>query len=127
MVPGLTGKAEIIVGKKDLFKKLDSSIDVLSTYRVIELLESAAINAIKDFLKPGQLSLGISFNIRHLSPTPLGMKVTGHALLNRVENNRLMFLVNAYDENGKIAEGEHERKIIMKENFIRRLEAKRHK
>ena len=126
MLPGLTGKAEIIVSKKDSVKKLGKdSLDVLSTTRLVELIESAAIDAIKDFIHPDQLSLGASINLKHLYPTPIGMKVTAHALLNRIEKDRLIFLVNAYDERGKIAEGKHERIIVQKGKFLKRLKNKK--
>lgn len=122
MVPGLTGKAEMILKKDNLEKSLtENSIDVLSVSCLIELLEAASINAIKDFIYPDQINLGTSIKLSYISPAPIGMKVIAHALLKRVENNRLFFLVNAYDEKGKIADGEHERIIISKENFLKTL------
>lgn len=128
MVPGLTGKVEMIVSREDLVKNIDKDLwDVLSNSRLIELLESASIDAIKDFINPDQISIGKSIKLIHLSPTPIGMKVTAHALLNRIDKNRLIFLVNAYDEKGKIVEGEHERLVISKEKFLKILENKRSK
>ncbi len=53
------------------------------------------------------------------------MKVMAHALLNRVEKNRLYFIVTAYDEKEKVAEGEHERVLVMKERFLQKIEKKR--
>jgi predicted thioesterase len=76
-------------------------------------------------MAPDQLSLGTQVKIKHLSPTPLGMKVTAHALLKEVDNNRLFFLVDAYDEKDKVAEGEHERILVSKERFVQRVEKKR--
>jgi predicted thioesterase len=63
--------------------------------------------------------------IKHLSATPLGMKVTANALLKGVEKNRLLFLVDAYDEKGKVAEGEHERVLVSRERFLQKVEKKR--
>jgi predicted thioesterase len=62
--------------------------------------------------------------IKHLSPTPLGKKVTAHALLKEVDKNRLLFLVEAYDEIEKVAEGEHERILVPKERFLQKIERK---
>jgi predicted thioesterase len=126
MVPGLIGKTEMVVKAEDLVSRLGSvNVDVLSTPRLIQLLEEAAIEAIREFIPPDHLSLGTQVRIKHLSPTPLGMKVTAHAILKEVENNRLFFLVDAYDEKEKVAEGEHERFVVPKEKFLRRLERKR--
>jgi len=126
MVPGLIGKSEMVVREEDLVSRLGSvGVDVLSTPRLIQLLEAAAIQAIEDYMVPDQLSLGTQVKIRHLSPTPLGMKVTAHALLKEVDSKRLFFLVDAYDEKDKVAEGEHERILVSKERFVQRVEKKR--
>ncbi len=126
MIPGLIGKAEMIVKEEDLVSRLGNiSVDVLSTPRLIQLMEEAAINAIQDIIPPDQLSLGTQVKIKHLSATPLGMKVTGHAILKEVHKNRLLFLVDAYDEKEKVAEGEHERVFVSKEHFNQKVEKKR--
>jgi len=126
MVPGLIGKTEMVVKKEDLVSRLGGvEVDVLSTPRLIELLEAAAIDAIQEYIPSDQLSLGAQVKIKHLSPTPLGMKVTAHALLKRVDKNRLFFLVDAYDERDRVAEGEHERILVSKEPFLQKVEKKR--
>jgi fluoroacetyl-CoA thioesterase len=126
MIPGLTGRCEMIVQEEDLVSRLgDISINVLSTPRLIQLLETAALEAIRDHMPGGQVSLGTEINIRHLSATPVGMKVTANALLKGVEENRLHFLVDAYDEKEKVAEGEHERILVSKERFLEKVKKKR--
>lgn len=126
MVPGLVGKSEMIVKEEDLVRQLgDVPVDVLSTPRLVQLLETAAVEAIQDFIPPDQVSLGTEVKIKHLSATPLGMKVIANALLKGVEKNRLFFLVDAYDEREKVAEGEHERVLVSKERFLQKVEKKR--
>ena len=126
MLPGLNGISEMVVAEEDLVSHLGGvSLDVLSTPRLIQLLEAAAIEAIKDHVPDKHVSLGTRLNIRHLSATPLGMKVTAHALLKGLEKNRLFFLVDAYDEKEKVAEGEHERVLVPKERFIQKVERKK--
>jgi len=126
MIPGLTGRCEMIVQEEDLVSRLgDISINVLSTPRLIQLLETAALEAIRNHMPVDQVSLGTEINIRHLSATPVGMKVTANALLKGVEKNRLHFLVNAYDEKEKVAEGEHERVIVSKDRFLEKVKKKR--
>ena len=126
MIPGLMGKAEMIVKEGGLVRRLGNSpIDVLSTPRLIQLMEEAAVNAIQDIIPPDQLSLGTEVKIKHLSATPLGMKVTGNAILKEVHKNRLLFLVDAFDEKEKVVEGEHERVFVSKEHFRRKVEKKR--
>ncbi len=116
----------MVVKEEDLVSRLgDVPVAVLSTPRLIQLLEAATIEAIRDFIPEDQVSLGTEVKIKHLSATPLGMKVTANALLKSVEKNRLFFLVDAYDEKEKVAEGEHERILVSKERFSQRLEKKK--
>jgi fluoroacetyl-CoA thioesterase len=126
MVPGLIGKSEMIVKNEDLVSRLgEVAVDVLSTPRLIQLLEEAAIEAIHEFIPTEKVSLGTEVKIRHLSPTPLGMKVTANAILKGVDKNRLFFLVDAFDELEKVAEGEHERVLVSKDQFLQKVEKKR--
>ena len=126
MLPGTNGVSEMVVAEEDLVSHLGGvSVDVLSTPRLIQLLEEAAVDATKDFIPDEQVSLGTRVNVKHLSATPLGMKVTAHALLTSVEKNRLFFMVDAYDEKEKVAEGEHERILVPKDRFLQRVEKKR--
>jgi predicted thioesterase len=126
MVPGLNGVAEMVVAKEDLVSRLGGvALDVLSTPRLIQLLEAAAIEAIKEFIPDQQVSLGTRVNIRHLSATPLGMKVNAHALLQSVEQNRLLFMVSAYDQKEKVAEGELERVLVPLARFLQKVEEKK--
>ncbi len=126
MFPGLSGMSEMIVEREDLVSQLgDMAVDVLSTPRLIQLMEAAAVNAIKAYIPADRVSLGTRIDIRHLSATPLGMRVTAHALLKTMENNRLIFMVDAHDERDKVAEGEHERIVVSKERFLQRVERKK--
>lgn len=126
MVPGLIGKSEMVVREEDLVNRLGNiDVKVLSTPRLIQLLEAAAIQAIQEFLPSNQLTLGTQVKIKHLSPTPLGMKVTAHALLKEVDGQRLLFVVDAYDEIDKVAEGEHERLVVSREGFIQKVNRKK--
>lgn len=126
MYPGLMGKSEMIVREEDLVSRLGGiNVDVLSTPRLIQLLETAAIEAIQGFLQPDQMSLGTRVKVRHLSPTPLGMRVTAHAVLKEVDDKRLLFWVDAHDELEKIAEGEHERILVSRDRFLQKIEKKR--
>jgi fluoroacetyl-CoA thioesterase len=126
MVPGLTGTCDMVVKEEDLVSSIGAAtIYVLSTPRLIQLMEAAAIKATEGYMSSGELSLGTRVNIQHLSATPLGMKVTARALLKRVEKNRLFFLVDAYDEKEKVAEGEHERLLVSKDRFAQKVAKKR--
>ena len=126
MYPGLMGKSEMIVREEDLVSRIGGvTLDVLSTPRLIQLLESAAVAAIQGFVRPDQISLGTLVKVRHLAATPLGMRVTAHSVLKEVDDRRLVFWIDAHDELEKVAEGEHERVLVSRERFIDKVEKKK--
>lgn len=124
---GLKGEMEIIVQESDTARANagESLPPVLSTPRMIGFLERTAHLSILPYLSEGQSSVGSLVNIRHLAATPVGMKVHFHSELLVAEGRRLLFRVEAWDEQDKIAEGEHERFIIDQTRFNERLEKKR--
>jgi len=98
---------------------------VLSTPRMIGLLEFTCQLLVLPHLAEGQTSVGSQVNVRHLAATPEGMTVRLRAELLEVDRRRLRFMVEAWDSLEKIGEGEHERFIIDKDRFDARLEEKR--
>jgi fluoroacetyl-CoA thioesterase len=87
-------------------------VKVLATPFVVTLLENAAHAVMKPHLPPGAGTVGTMVEMKHLAPTPLGMKVRAKATLVETDGKRCLFQVEAYDEVEKIAEGRHERFII---------------
>lgn len=124
--PGLTAETNLIVQESDTARSSGGETlpSVLSTPRMVALMESTAHKAILPFLEDGQSSVGTVVNVRHLAATPVGMAVRVRAELLSVEGRRLKYRVEAWDSVERIGEGEHERFIIDTQKFIQRLETK---
>lgn len=97
---------------------------VLGTPYLISQLEMTARNSVKPFLEEGFDTVGARVDVRHLAATPLGMNVTFRSELVGIEDRRLLFKVEAFDERDKISEGTHERAIINVSRFAQRVQAK---
>jgi Predicted thioesterase len=97
---------------------------VLSTPHLIGHLEMTARNAVKPLLEPGHDTVGTHVNVAHLAATPMGMSVTFRAEVTSVEDRRVNFKVEAFDEKDKIAEGTHQRAIVNIAKFATRVAAK---
>jgi predicted thioesterase len=69
--------------------------------------------------------VGISMNLTHTAPTPLGMEVRAVTEVTKVEGRKITFKVEGFDEKEKVGEAVHERFIINAEKFNQRLEAKK--
>ena len=80
--------------------------------------------SVDDKLEEGFTTVGISVNVKHLSATPLGMKVEIKSDLIKVDGRALTFKVEAYDEKGLIGEGIHERFIVNNEKFQAKTDSK---
>ena len=123
---GLKGKEKMVVERQDLASMMGNiGAEVLSTHRVVLLMELAARNAIKDRLPDGMMTVGTFIRIQHFAASPLGAKVRAEALLKKVEGRKLVFDVIALDEFEKIAEGENEQLMVSINNFLDRVERKR--
>ena len=123
--PGLIGEATLVVEEKHTARHLGSGgVNVLATPIMIALMEEAGRHAVEPLLEPGYLTVGASLEVKHLAPTPLGMKVIARAELLAVDRRMLTFRVEAHDEREKVGEGTHVRAIINLERFLARVQAK---
>ena len=122
---GLRGEEKMVVERSDLASMMGNiGAEVLSTHRVVLLMELAARNAIKQSLPEGKMTVGTFIRIQHLAATPLGSKVRAEASLKEIDGRKLVFDVAAYDEFEKIAEGENEQLIVSIDKFLIRVRKK---
>ena len=123
--PGLTGHASTVVTEDKTAYALGSgNVRAYSTPSMIALLEAAAIDALQSRLGEGQTSVGVSLNVKHVAATPVGMRVSAAATLKEVDGRRLVFEVSATDEVELIGQGTHERFIVDRERFEKRVRDK---
>jgi len=97
---------------------------VLSTPNMILGLERTSRNAVLPLLDPGYDTVGTHVNVYHLAATPVGMTVTFRTEVTSVEDRRVNFKVEAFDEREKIAEGTHQRFIVNVARFAARVQEK---
>ncbi len=100
------------------------TLDVLATPVMIARMEQAAWMAVAPALEADSGTVGTLMNVKHLSPTPLGMSVTCRAELVEVDGRRLVFQVTAQDAQGIVGQGIHERAIIQTERFLAKAQKK---
>ena len=116
---GRKGSVEIIVETQDLASFSGNlGAEVLSTPRLVLLMENACRKALEGYLPEGTITVGTRIEMKHFAATPLGMKVRADARLREVHGRRLVFDVSASDEVEKISEGVHERFIVSIDRFV---------
>lgn len=98
---------------------------VFATPMMVTIMENAALNAIRDYLEPGESALGTMVNVKHLAATPVGHQVTATAEVTKVDGRRIEFNVSAHDEMEQIGSGTHERVLVNIGRLEKRLAAKK--
>jgi len=98
---------------------------VLGTPHMIGYMERTCRNGVLPFLDEGYDTVGTLVNVAHLAATPIGMRVTFRAEVVSVEERRVNFKVEAFDDVEKIGEGAHQRAIVNVARFAAKVQAKR--
>lgn len=117
-----TGTAEILVGPEHLASALplemgDAFPKVFATARMIGLMEIAAARVMQPLLGPGELSVGVTVDITHTAPTPVGVTVAATARYAGREGKLFLFEISAADPGGEIGRGWHKRAIVSSERL----------
>jgi len=98
---------------------------VFATPMMVTAMENAALNAVRDYLDPGESAVGTLVNVRHIAATPAGHQVTAVAEVTKVDGRRIEFTVSARDEIEEIGNGTHERMVVDMARIDRRLNSKK--
>lgn len=123
--PGLVGSAYLLVREEHTAPQIGSGlVHVLATPVMINLMESAALDAAEHLLPAGHQSLGTKIDVSHVAATPIGQRVRATAEVTEVTGNRIVFRVEAYDEMELIGEGSHHRIVVDVARFDRRVKRK---
>ncbi|MEG1606858.1 MAG: thioesterase family protein [Mucinivorans sp.] len=96
-------------------------LPVFATPAMVALMEREAALLASSFCSAQQTTVGVLINIEHLRATPLGGDVWAEAKLLGQEGRKLMFSVEAFDDNGLIGHGEHHRFMVDRQKFMSKL------
>ncbi|MCU1358293.1 MAG: Thioesterase superfamily [Acidimicrobiales bacterium] len=121
MQPGLVARIELLVAEEDTaVVARTGDVSVLSTPRVIALVEETAVAAVAGRLDEGETTVSMRVQLDHLTPAAVGDTVTAGAKLEKVEGRRLIFSVSVTDARGLVAAGKITRVIVDRARFLDR-------
>jgi len=122
---GAKGTYEFTVKREHLADTMEPSLPpVLATAMMSLAMELAAIDALKPYLEPGEMSVGVVVNVTHTGATPEGWKVRAEAEVTNSEGRRVGFDLRAYDEKEQVGNGTHSRSVLERAKFDQRFDAK---
>lgn len=126
MKKGIRNTVETVVTDANTAVKMGSgNLRVFATPAMTALIEETAWKSVTPFLEEGQSTVGVSLNINHTAPTPVGMVIKCETILTDIDGRKLTFEANVYDEKGQIGNGTHERFIINSEKFQIKADGKK--
>lgn len=110
---GLEYTVEAVVPHEWTIQAIDARLPpVLSTPRMIQLMEHASTRAILDELPPGTISVGTRIEVDHLKAVPDGATVHAHARLSGYRGRFLVFDVEATSGDILIGRGKVFRALV---------------
>jgi len=75
-------------------------------------------------LEPGESTVGMEIQVRHLAPTPVGQTVICRARVLFADRSEVSFQLEAYDEREQIGRGSHRLRVIRMDRFATRVAQK---
>ncbi len=122
---GFRGEAEEMVTAENTAEVLGSgSLAVYATPAMICLIEKAAATLAQKHLPEGWTSVGISLQIKHKAPTPIGMKVRAEAEIIGIDGRKITYSVRVFDGKDEVGSGTHERFIVESKKFQNKADGK---
>ena len=122
--PGLEANHSHTVHDQDLAIHWGGDMPVLASPVLIGLFEETCVKATDHLLPANRSTVGVGFDLLHISPTPAGSTVQISAHLKEVKGKKLTFDVDAHDSFGLIATGVLHRSIVKTASFLDKVQAK---
>lgn len=122
---GLSAELRHTVTRPDAADSWGNELPVLATPVLLWLAEVTCMRAIDGHFTAEDMTLGLSHDVTHLAPTPVGDIVLIKATLEATDGIKLVFGVEAHDSQDNILRGIHRRARVKRAPFIERVEQKR--
>jgi fluoroacetyl-CoA thioesterase len=114
-----------VTEEMDASRAVEGVPHVYGTPSLVALIEATAHEALKDEFEPGQTSVGMSIELVHSSPTPIGMDVRCDVKLTSRKGIIADFDVEVFDAAGSICTAKHSRAIVLMDKILAKAERKR--
>ena len=122
---GITGEKSVAVAMENTAIAMGSgTLRVFATPAMIALCEACCAESVEDLLDEGITSVGTKVEIEHLAASPIGASILCKSTLVAVEDRRLDFTVEVYDNAGLIGKGSHTRFTVDADQFFLKTYAK---
>lgn len=101
---------------------LGGTLPVLATPAISALFENTALEFAQEYLGDDSTTVGWKISVKHLAPTRLGRKFRIICELKEHSGRFFRFRLEARDDAGVIATGEHDRVSVVPDEFMDKAE-----
>ncbi len=96
----------------------NTGVYVVSSPAMILFLENVCSRATEDALDPGEVTVGIGFDLKHVAPGLLGSPIDCEAVLAEQAGRRLTFDVTLRQNGRVLMHGRHQRAAVPLDAFL---------
>ena len=122
---GLSNEINFKVRKTDTAGHIGSGgLPVLATPTLVANFERVCFQMLESQLPESITSVGISIDVKHISPTPARMGVRIRCEIEEVTDRKIKFELEAWDDIDLISTGTHTRVVIDADRFMQRVSSK---
>jgi fluoroacetyl-CoA thioesterase len=122
---GLVGEGTDEVTREKSAAHIGSgNVGVYATPQMVLLVERISHDLLAKYLSPGEVSVGVEIELKHLAPTPIGDTVHARCEITEVNGNRFRLHAEMWDSEELVGIADHQRVVIKVKRFLDRVEAK---
>lgn len=122
--PGVSKVNWIVVDRDRTVGFMGEEGRVYGTPDLVRDIEHTCRDLLLEHAEAGEDSVGMEISLRHLAPTPLGMRVEITAQIVAVEGRKVSFEITAKDDVESIGAATHTRFVVDVAKTHERLQAK---
>ncbi|MDR0363693.1 MAG: thioesterase family protein [Bacteroidales bacterium] len=120
--PGLTFEAQMTVTTKDSARSYGSGLlEVFATPAMISFMEQCSMLCIAGLLPENWGSVGTEIHIQHVRASLIGAHIYCKATVKKVDGRKIIFSVEALEDDQIIGFGSHTRFIVNNQKFMDKL------
>lgn len=94
---------------------------VLATPRLVAWMENTAFEGLDTILPDENTTVGTHIDLKHMAASPVGMEINVRATLITHEKRAVNFKIEAWDQMEKIGEAVHQRFIVDRGRFLKKV------
>jgi predicted thioesterase len=123
-IVGIVGFASMVVRPGDCLAALGvGDLPILATSHLANLMESASVCILDDFLEPGESSRLTKIGIEVLDSVAIGSEIRASATCTDLLGRELTFMCDVYQGDREIARAEMKRAVVERVSFLARTAA----